>query len=53
MTVVTTAAPLATRSFGFTAELPVARARPIAHPFTHDPTTTRCPACELRQYLES
>jgi hypothetical protein len=33
-------------------------ARPIAHPFTHEevrtPGTpvTRCPACELREYLE-
>jgi hypothetical protein len=53
MTVVTTNGPLTTRSFGITIELPVARARPIAHPFTHEPTTTRCPACELRQYLES
>ncbi len=53
MTVVTTTAPFTTRSFGVTVELPVARARPIAHPFTHEATTTRCPACELRQYLES
>ena len=53
MTVVATVAPPTIPSFGFTLELPVARARPIAHPFTHEPTTTRCPACELRQYLES
>jgi hypothetical protein len=53
MTVLTTTAPLAARSLALPVELPVAHARPIAHPFTHEPTTTRCPACELRQYLES
>jgi len=27
-------------------------ARPIAHPFSHSESGTRCPACELREYLE-
>jgi hypothetical protein len=27
-------------------------ARPIAHPFSHEDGRTRCPACELREYLE-
>jgi hypothetical protein len=29
-----------------------APAPPIAHPFSHEDSRTRCPACELREYLE-
>jgi hypothetical protein len=25
---------------------------PVAHPFTHDEQPARCPACELRAYLD-
>ncbi|HXY94807.1 MAG TPA: hypothetical protein VEP49_20255 [Acidimicrobiia bacterium] len=32
---------------------PAPPARPIAHPFTHADNGTRCPACELREYLEA
>jgi hypothetical protein len=34
------------------AVVPAPPARPIAHPRSHTDTTTRCPACELRDYLE-
>jgi hypothetical protein len=27
-------------------------AAPVAHPFTHDEQPARCPACELRAYLD-
>jgi hypothetical protein len=27
-------------------------ARPIAHPASHSDKRTRCPACDLREYLE-
>jgi len=27
-------------------------AAPVAHPFTHDSEPARCPACELRAYLD-
>ncbi len=27
-------------------------APPVAHPFTHDTPPARCPACELRAYLD-
>jgi hypothetical protein len=27
-------------------------AAPVAHPFTHNEQQTRCPACELRAYLD-
>ena len=27
-------------------------AQPIAHPFSHEDGRTRCPACELREYLD-
>jgi hypothetical protein len=32
--------------------LPPSAGRPVAHPFTHDESRTRCPACELRAYLD-
>jgi hypothetical protein len=31
---------------------PAPPARPIAHPVSHNDQRDRCPACELRQYLE-
>jgi hypothetical protein len=31
---------------------PAPPARPIAHPASHADKRTRCPACELREYLE-
>jgi hypothetical protein len=31
---------------------PAPPARPIAHPASHSDQRTRCPACELREYLE-
>jgi hypothetical protein len=35
------------------AVVPASPAPPIAHPFTHDSDRARCPACELREYLEA
>jgi hypothetical protein len=32
--------------------LAVAPAPPIAHPFSHNTDRARCPACDLREYLE-
>jgi hypothetical protein len=31
---------------------PAPPARPIAHPVSHADQRTRCPACDLREYLE-
>jgi hypothetical protein len=31
---------------------PAPPARPIAHPASHADQRTRCPACDLREYLE-
>jgi hypothetical protein len=33
--------------------VPATPAAPIAHPFSHDSDRARCPACELREYLEA
>ena len=35
------------------AVVPATPAAPIAHPFSHDSDRARCPACELREYLEA
>ena len=35
------------------AVVPATPAAPVAHPFSHDPDRARCPACELREYLEA
>ncbi len=32
--------------------VPASPAPPIAHPFSHSEGRARCPACELREYLE-
>jgi hypothetical protein len=34
------------------AVVPASPAPPIAHPFSHSEGRTRCPACELREYLD-
>ena len=34
------------------AVVPAAPAPPIAHPFSHSEGRARCPACELREYLD-
>jgi hypothetical protein len=31
---------------------PASPAAPIAHPFSHGEGRARCPACELREYLD-
>jgi hypothetical protein len=51
----TTAKPSTTRSVrpAFAPVVaPAPPARPIAHPLSHTDNRTRCPACELRDYLE-
>jgi hypothetical protein len=32
--------------------VPASPAAPIAHPFSHSEGRARCPACELREYLD-
>ena len=32
--------------------VPATPAPPIAHPFSHSEERARCPACELREYLD-
>jgi hypothetical protein len=58
MTVLTTVKPGEKRRFRRRSIQPTAPplpARPVAHPFAHaEPSVpARCPACELREYLEA
>ena len=56
MTVLTTVKPrnpkLVRLALSPLAVLPAPPARPIEHPFSHSEPQARCPACELREYLE-
>jgi hypothetical protein len=54
MTVLTTEKPRRSIRVALTrlALVPAPPARPIAHPPSHADARTRCPACELRDYLE-
>jgi hypothetical protein len=56
MTVLTTVKPSNPKTVRLAltrlAVVPAPPAQPIAHPFSHDEPRARCPACELREYLE-